>query len=341
MFKKRTLKSGMVGGLLLIMALGFFLGFKTLYSSPAGAAGAWPTVKQGSTGENVYSIQLFLKAHGYSLTADGAFGSQTASAVKSFQSAHKLSVDGIVGSQTWAALVITTQQGSTGSAVTALQRQLKAHGQNITVDGDFGPATATAVRNFQSSKKIGADGVAGPQTWNSLVSTGGSTPAPPPPPPSGSVLAKIVAYAKAIEAGKAEPGWGGGRIPYSWGGGHRSKPGPSLGTCSGYTGSIHPCPANHTVGLDCSGFARWVYDLAYGKDVLGSGNTDSQLRRLHRVSASAAQPGDLVYFGTLSNTHHVGIYIGNGKIIDALKTGTLIQTNNLSGFSDLVGYYRY
>lgn len=339
MFKKKGLLSGLAGSLLLLIALGFFLGLQAFSTHPAGAAGTWPTLKQGSKGENVYSVQLMLKSHGYSLTADGDFGPQTASMVKSFQSAHKLSADGVVGAQTWPALIVTTQQGSTGPAVMALQRQLNAHGQNLTVDGDFGPATATAVRSFQNSKKIGVDGVAGPETWNSLVGTASSTP-PPPPPPSGSVQAKIVAFAKAIENGQAEPGWKGGKIPYSWGGGHGSKAGPSLGTCVGYTGSIHPCPANHTVGLDCSGFSRWVYDLAYGSDVLGSGNTDSQLRRLHQVSASAARPGDLVYFGTRSNTHHVGVYIGNGLMIDALQTGTIIRTDHLSGFSDLVGYFR-
>jgi peptidoglycan hydrolase-like protein with peptidoglycan-binding domain len=340
MFKKKT-RSSLVGGLLIIIALGFFFGLQTLSSFSAGAAGAWPVVGQGSKGENVYSIQLQLKAHGYSLSIDGNFGPQTAANVKSFQSAHHLSADGVVGSQTWPALIITVKQGSTGPAVTALQRQLNAHGQHLVVDGNFGPATATAVRSFQSSKKIGVDGIAGPQTWNSLVSTGSVTPPPPPPPPSGGTLAKVVSIANAIKNGHAEPGWHGGAVPYSWGGGHGSKPGPSLGTCSGYTGSIHPCPANHTVGVDCSGFSRWVYDLAFGADVLGSGNTDSQLRHLHQVSASAAKPGDLVYFGTRSNTHHVGIYIGNGLMINALKTGTNVQTNHVSALSDLVGYFRY
>jgi cell wall-associated NlpC family hydrolase len=340
MFRNKGLRSGLYGGLLLIIALGLFLGFKAIPSLTAGAASAWPTVKQGNKNENVYSVQLLLKAHGYSLSTDGDFGAQTTSTVKSFQSAHHLGADGIVGSQTWPVLVITTKQGSTGAAVTALQRQLNAHGQHLTVDGNFGPATTTAVRSFQSSKKLGVDGVAGPQTWSSLVGSGSVTPAPPAPPASGT-LAKVVSLAKAIENGHAEPGWKGGSLPYSWGGGHGSKPGPSLGTCSGYTGSIHPCPANHTVGVDCSGFSRWVYDLAFGKDVLGSGNTDAQLKHLHQVSASAAKPGDLVYFGTRSNTHHVGIYIGSGLMINAYATGTHIQTNRISGQSDLVGYFRY
>jgi peptidoglycan hydrolase-like protein with peptidoglycan-binding domain len=336
-FKQIKLLSGLVRVLVLVVVLGVCIGFGTFSPHSVAAAASWPTVGQGSQNENVYSIQLLLNAHGASLSVDGNFGPATAAAVKSFQSAQGLGADGIVGPQTWPVLVVTTQQGSTGSAVEALQRQLNAHGQSLTVDGDFGPATVSAVRSFQSSSGIGVDGIAGPQTWISLVGSGTSTP---PSPPSGG-NATIVSLAQAIQNGQAEPGWGGGRIPYSWGGGHSSKVGPSLGTCTGYTGSIHPCPASSTVGLDCSGFSRWVYDLAYGSDVLGSGNTDSQLRRMHQVSASSAQPGNLVFFGTLSDTHHVGIYIGNGLMINAFETGTYVQTNSISSLSDLVGYYAY
>jgi peptidoglycan hydrolase-like protein with peptidoglycan-binding domain len=149
----------------------------------------WPDVGPGASGENVFSIQLMLQAHGYSLSIDGSFGPQTASTVEAFQSAHGLSVDGIVGPQTWPVLIITTRQGSSGSAVMALQRQLNAHGASLGVDGQFGPATETAVKNYQSSRNLSVDGIAGPQTWSSLVSTAGSPPPPPPPPPPpGKVL---------------------------------------------------------------------------------------------------------------------------------------------------------
>jgi hypothetical protein len=55
----------------------------------------------------------------------------------------------------------------------------------------------------------------------------------------------IVADAQAIANGDAEPGWGGGHVPYAWGGGHGGSPGPSLGTCAGYTGPS-PCEADQT-----------------------------------------------------------------------------------------------
>ncbi|WP_080503753.1 C40 family peptidase [Renibacterium salmoninarum] len=137
--------------------------------------------------------------------------------------------------------------------------------------------------------------------------------------------------------GKALSGWGGGAIPYSWGGGRGSKPGPSLGTCSGYTGSIKPCPADSTKGLDCSGFSRWIYSLAGGSDLLGAGNTDNQLAKMKKTSSP--KPGDLAFFGKLSDTHHVGIYLGNDKMANAPYTGVNVRIGTVSSHSDLVGYY--
>lgn len=137
-------------------------------------AASWPTYKNGSSGENVVSLQYMLRARGYSLTADGQFGSITEQQVKSFQSKNGLTADGIVGPLTWEKLIVTTQSGSTGNAVTALQRQLNAHGSSLSVDGQFGSLTTSAVRSFQSKQGLSVDGVAGPQTWNKLVGVSSS-----------------------------------------------------------------------------------------------------------------------------------------------------------------------
>ncbi len=310
-----------------------------IIASPgAKAATTWPTYKSGNSGENVTSIQYMLRAHGFSLAADGKFGPTTTQRVKDFQGKNGLTKDGVVGPNTWGKLIVMTKQGSKGDAVIALQRQLNAHGASISTDGQFGSGTAQAVKSFQSKNGLGADGVAGPQTWQALVGKAST----PTPPTTGDRLTKVVQYAKDIEAGKAEPGWHGGRIPYSWDAGHGNKPGPSLGSCNGYTGSIHPCPADKTVGLDCSGFTRWVYSLAYGRDILGPYGTAVQITKFHKISASQARPGDLIFYGSSpSHTHHVAIYIGNGKMINAPHTGAYVRTDNVSGPSGFLGYYRY
>jgi len=155
--------------------VGYTEGYSSLTILHIGGSGStppaasWPNVGQGATGNTVYSIQLMLEAHGYSLSVDGDFGSQTTADVKAFQSAHGLGVDGIVGPQTWPALIVATSEGSTGPAVQALQRQLNAHGASLTVDGDFGAGTHSALISYQSSHGLSADGVAGPLTWQSLV----------------------------------------------------------------------------------------------------------------------------------------------------------------------------
>jgi murein L,D-transpeptidase YcbB/YkuD len=110
---------------------------------------------------------------------DGIFGPVTKSAVEQFQGDSGLTADGIVGPITWGALggdgpqPPTLAQGSQGSVVQSLQTALNegrgsfAPSSNpvLTVDGIFGPHTATAVEGAQQSGGIAADGVVGLQTW--------------------------------------------------------------------------------------------------------------------------------------------------------------------------------
>ena len=71
------------------------------------ASDARPTIKKGSRGEYVTLLQTMLINRGYSVGssgADGVFGTKTDQAVRTFQKAADLVVDGIVGPKTWAAL---------------------------------------------------------------------------------------------------------------------------------------------------------------------------------------------------------------------------------------------
>ncbi|MFB7916047.1 peptidoglycan-binding protein [Streptomyces sp. NPDC056061] len=76
-----------------------------------GVIGAetWPglivTVREGESGDAVAAAQTALNTYGYGLTVDGRFGPATAAAVTSFQNDKGLSVDGIIGPETWQNLV--------------------------------------------------------------------------------------------------------------------------------------------------------------------------------------------------------------------------------------------
>lgn len=63
-----------------------------------------PLVKKGSKGDAVKKIQQILNSKGYKLTVDGDFGPATEAAVKAYQAANHLEVDGEVGEKTWASL---------------------------------------------------------------------------------------------------------------------------------------------------------------------------------------------------------------------------------------------
>lgn len=130
---------------------------------------SWPTVKYGNTGERVRTVQYLLQQWGYSISADGNFGSGTLNAVKNFQSSHGLYADGVVGNASWPALTITTQQGNSGPKVRAVQSQLRESGYWVAVDGIFGSGTYSAVRSFQSAKGLGVDGIVGDNTWNKFA----------------------------------------------------------------------------------------------------------------------------------------------------------------------------
>jgi peptidoglycan hydrolase-like protein with peptidoglycan-binding domain len=53
--------------------------------------------------------------------------------------------------------------------VRPLQQLLRARNHPVAVDGNFGPNTESAVKAFQQSRSLAADGIVGPQTWAKLV----------------------------------------------------------------------------------------------------------------------------------------------------------------------------
>lgn len=143
------------------------------------------TISRGNSGNDVYELQQYLIKLGYDCgNPDGYFGSTTAAAVKVFQKATSLMVDGIVGKNT--ALKITQdtsiqattnievisrvlRYGLIGYDVLWLQTQLTDLGYPCNgLDGIFGASTQYAVKAFQKSKALTADGIAGAQTIAAL-----------------------------------------------------------------------------------------------------------------------------------------------------------------------------
>ena len=115
-----------------------------------------------------------------SATRPGVFGTPTEASVRAFQDARGIRVDGIVGPETWAALVESgfalgdrllyeRSPNLRGDDVAELQHRLNALGFDAgRDDGILGPETATALREFQRNTGLSVDGIVGPETLRSL-----------------------------------------------------------------------------------------------------------------------------------------------------------------------------
>lgn len=144
----------------------------------ANGIAPFPHTREGDSNHPVHSLQWLLRHHGHTVTVDGRFGPRTAAAVRAFQQARDLAVDGIAGPRTWGALVVEIRRGDLGDGVRAAQESLAFRGGegNPVVDGDFGPKTEASVRAFQQQvhdfddDTFPVDGIVGPLTWRALIS---------------------------------------------------------------------------------------------------------------------------------------------------------------------------
>ncbi|UQS87403.1 C40 family peptidase [Nicoliella spurrieriana] len=90
--------------------------------------------------------------------------------------------------------------------------------------------------------------------------------------------------------------------------------------------------------FDCSGFTQYVY--RNGGDQKIARTAQAQYNTTQKVSKANRQKGDLVYFGSSKRSiSHVGLYIGNGKMINAQNRGVIVEAV-ASPWWNAVGYSR-
>ncbi len=122
----------------------------------------------GDAGPKVSALQSLLVAAGKKVTNTGKYGSRTVAAVKSFQSAKKLEIDGEAGPVTITYLMVKISQGNTTARVRALNTLLTLAGYPTDPAATFGKTTVASLRAFQSRVGLAATGAVDAKTWSKL-----------------------------------------------------------------------------------------------------------------------------------------------------------------------------
>lgn len=91
-----------------------------------------------------------------------------------------------------------------------------------------------------------------------------------------------------------------------------------------------------TTGFDCSGFVQFVNHLGGNKSVPRT--TYQQLSAGKPVAKADLKPGDAVFF---NGGEHEGMYIGNGKFIQAPHTGDVVKISDLNTYPGFYGARRF
>ena len=84
-------------------------------------------------------------------------------------------------------------------------------------------------------------------------------------------------------------------------------------------------------GFDCSGFTRWVFSHALGRELPRTAAEQSALGT--GVSLDELVPGDLLFWGRGSGVYHVGIYVGDGEYIHASTGGGRVMRATFDYFA--------
>lgn len=130
------------------------------------------------------------------------------------------------------------------------------------------------------------------------------------PPASGGVQAVI---------GRAMTQLG---VPYAWGGGNAHGPTQGFG------------PGAGTVGFDCSGLMIYAFAAA-GKRLPHYSGYQAQAGR--RVPLAQKAPGDMLFWATRGKIHHVALYIGNNRMVEAPRKGLTVRVTSVR-YGGIVGY---
>lgn len=251
-----------------------------------------PTLRQGDENDRVRELQERLMDLNY-MDLDEAtsyFGTATKYAIQLFQRQHELAQDGVAGPKTLDLLFsrdakkYTLLKGTSGNDVDSLQRQLVDLGYLEKATGYYGTMTVNAVKDFQERNDLTVDGKTGEQTLTLIYSP------------------KAKASASKIQEEN-----------------RRANIKTFISIAKEQLGDKYVLGAVGPNSFDCSGLVYYCLREAGSSRGRYNALGYSQVTDWEEIkSMNNLEIGDLLFFSTGGKSiGHVGIYIGNGEMIDA------------------------
>ncbi len=297
----------------------------------------------GDRSDEIEACQKILFELGYLTYApDGSFGKMTQQAVRRFQEENGLVVDGCLGKSTIDLLESGTAdpfvftEGAEGADVERIQHRLASYGylSDRQVTGYYGEKTKAAVQSFQKRNKLEETGTVGFETMVKLLSDDAkqapATPKPSTPKPTKKP-SKPTATPKPGTTPKptanpddGDSGSGGSTINYGKGKEAFIEIAQSKLGCKYVRGAKGPNK------FDCSGFVFWCLNQAGVKQSYMTSIAWRSCTKYKRItSMKDIKRGDvLVFKGSSMAKGHVGIYLGNGSMIDASSSKGKVRITN-------------
>ena len=287
----------------------------------------------GEKSDLVLAAQKRLKELGYMTTEpDGSYGNDTIIAVKQFQSRNDQIVDGYLGPATRVALNSSDAVpnglalGDSGDNIQRVQNLLSKLGylKSANVTGYYGEVTEDAVKLFQRTNGLSADGTVGVMTMAKL--TGGDAKKAPAQPKTNTSKNNSKNNRKNNSNGGSKGNSGSTAVPNT--GGASGGASALLAVASSKLGCPYVWGSKGPNSFDCSGFVYWCLNQVGVRQSYMTSSGWRNAGRYTRISSfSNLRAGDIIVV-----SGHVGIVAGGGTVIDASSGNGKVVHRSLSSW---------
>jgi len=312
------------------------------------------TYYEGMENDQVKLIQQQLAKKGYFFNEPtGFYGDLTSAAVRSFQRNNSLTVDGIAGPVTLKVLfganydslfsksstAASTGSGASedqndtywaearkkypnalllgdeGEKVEKMQQRLKELGYytHDKITGYYGVITLQAVRNFQAANGNTVDGIVGTATLGTMHSS------------------RAVSAGQAPKSSSTAVSSSSGNKSSGSSDSNQSNAQRFISFAKQQLGKPYVYGAAGPRSFDCSGLVQYCYRQVFGVSVPRSSYAQGTYSAWPKVTN--LQPGDLLFYNnnrTGTGIDHVVIYIGNGQVLQAPRTGRTVCISSMN-----------